>query len=322
MSQPTATTEAKRSMRTWPVLLLTLPAFTAIWGGWVGLGEKTGFGMINLLPGMVDDGKWSTLNTAITLPIGLETYAAFALHTFMNATKQGTLRKFAGWSALASLLLGGGGQVAYHVMESLGWERAPLWVTAIVGSLPVLVLGLGTVLASLIRREANGQEDTTVKVSLAQRVAGMRSSVQAVTAAARGNVAEVAANVTDPKGIRGVAWDAELEKDLDAHGLRPVVEEDPTPVSPAPTSPAGPRPPRQATTRNGWDVAKAVRLILDTDHSDTEIGDLVGISQKMIQRSRRAVRVLKSDPTATIPEAWKVPATVLDVARREIRAMS
>lgn len=148
----------ERKTPTWPVLLLCLPAFVAIWGGWVGLGELTGFGVVNLLPGMVPDGGWATINTAITLPIGLETYAAYSLHVSVNAPKGSQLRSFSGKSAIAALLLGGGGQVAYHLMESMELTRAPLWVTAIVGSLPVVVLGLGTRLASLARQELETPE--------------------------------------------------------------------------------------------------------------------------------------------------------------------
>lgn len=137
---------------TWPVIGLTLPAFVAVWGGWVGIGQMTGFGVINMLPGMVDDGGWATLNTAITLPIGLETYAAYALHTALNAVTP-TLKRFAFRSAVAALILGALGQLAFHVMESMGIVTAPWWITAIVAMIPVGVLGAGTSLAALIRRE-------------------------------------------------------------------------------------------------------------------------------------------------------------------------
>lgn len=137
---------------TWPVIGLTLPAFVAVWGGWVGIGQMTGFGVINMLPGMVDDGGWATINTAITLPIGLETYAAYALHTALNAATT-SLRRFAFRSAVAALVLGALGQLAFHVMEAAGITRAPWWITALVAMIPVGVLGAGTALAALIRRE-------------------------------------------------------------------------------------------------------------------------------------------------------------------------
>lgn len=151
---------AKRT-RSWPVLLLTLPAFVAIWGGWVGLGGMTGFGVINLLPGMVNDGGWATVNTAVTLPIGLETYAAYALHAYTQARTE-ELKRFAGRSAIVALVLGGSGQLAYHVMESLGVVNAPWWITAIVATIPVAVLGAGTRLSSLIRSDAPAEQPPIV----------------------------------------------------------------------------------------------------------------------------------------------------------------
>jgi hypothetical protein len=132
----------------WPVLLLALPAFVAIWGGWVGLGELTGFGPVNLLPGI--GGGW-TLNTAITLPIGVEAYAAYALRVWLNkgAARSDVARRFAMWSAIGSLLLGAAGQVAYHLMTAQGIKVAPWQITTFVSCLPVIVLGCGAALAHL-----------------------------------------------------------------------------------------------------------------------------------------------------------------------------
>ncbi|GFJ80087.1 hypothetical protein Phou_042670 [Phytohabitans houttuyneae] len=64
----------------WPVLLLALPAFVAIWAGWVELGKLTGFGKVNLLPGIAN----VSVDIAITLPIGMETYAAYALWVWLS----------------------------------------------------------------------------------------------------------------------------------------------------------------------------------------------------------------------------------------------
>src|SRR6266576_1870997 len=68
-----------RPVRRWPLVLIAAPAAVAIWSGWVGLGELCGFGPVRLLPGITG---W-TLNTAITLPIGVEAYAAYALGAWM-----------------------------------------------------------------------------------------------------------------------------------------------------------------------------------------------------------------------------------------------
>ena len=135
---------------TWPVLILCLPAFVAIWGGWVEMGRLTGFGMVKLLPGIADRVE---LNTAITLPIGVETYAAFALWAWLSGRATGDARAFAKWSALASLGLGAAGQVAYHLMAAAGWTSAPWPITAAVACIPVAVLGMGAALAHLMHHK-------------------------------------------------------------------------------------------------------------------------------------------------------------------------
>lgn len=137
-----------RTLRVWPVWLLAAPAFIAIWSGWVGLGGLTGFGVVHPLPGIWDSLQ---LNTAITLPIGVETYAAFALRVWLSGNVAGRARRFARRSAISSLVLGAAGQVAYHLMSAAGITSAPWPVTTAVACLPVAVLGMGAALAHLLR---------------------------------------------------------------------------------------------------------------------------------------------------------------------------
>lgn len=144
-------TEARRKVATWPIMLLALPAFVAVWSGWVGLGEMAGFGMVDLLPGIVAPGGWATINTAITLPIGVETYGAYALRVWLASQGPSRARGFAKWSAIASLLVGALGQVAYHLLAAAGVGTAPWWVTTLVACLPVAVLGMGAALAHMSR---------------------------------------------------------------------------------------------------------------------------------------------------------------------------
>lgn len=140
--------ERTKPVPTWPLLLLALPAFVAIWGGWVGLGRLTGFGPIELLPGIWDG---LTINSAITLPIGVETYAAFAMRVWLSdSTGSERAREFAKWSAVGSLALGMAGQVAYHLMTAAGVIHAPWPITTLVSCLPVVVLGCGAALAHLL----------------------------------------------------------------------------------------------------------------------------------------------------------------------------
>lgn len=135
-------------VRSWPVALLALPAFVAIWSGWVGLGGMTGFGKVRPLPGIWDSLE---LDTAITLPIGVEAYAAFALGAWLTGRPvPDKARRFARWSAIGSLALGAAGQVAFHLMEAAGMTRAPWQITTLVSCLPVAVLGMGAALAHLL----------------------------------------------------------------------------------------------------------------------------------------------------------------------------
>jgi hypothetical protein len=153
-SEPVETT---RSVRSWPVLLLALPAFVAVWSGWVGLGTLTGFGVVHPLPGIADG---FTINSAITLPIGVETYAAFALRVWLSGQVPASARRFAKWSALSALVLGALGQVAYHLLDAAGVTQAPWQITTVVACLPVAVLGMGAALAHLIhaRPTQNGEK--------------------------------------------------------------------------------------------------------------------------------------------------------------------
>lgn len=138
--------------RRWPLLLLALPAFVATWSGWVGLGRMVGFGVVTPLPGILDD---FTIDTAITLPIGVETYAAYALNAWLTAREVGAgTRSFAKWSAIGSLLLGALGQVAFHLLAVYGMTAAPWQVVTVVSCLPVLVLGMGAALGHMLARDA------------------------------------------------------------------------------------------------------------------------------------------------------------------------
>jgi cytochrome bd-type quinol oxidase subunit 2 len=126
------------------VLLLAAPAFVAVWSGWVGLGELTGFGVVRPLPGIADG---FAINSAIALPIGVETYAAFALRVWLSGRVPARARRFAKWSAIGSLVLGAAGQVAYHLLVAAGVTSAPWQIITLVSCLPVAVLGMGAALA-------------------------------------------------------------------------------------------------------------------------------------------------------------------------------
>jgi hypothetical protein len=146
-------------VKRWPLFLIALPAAVAIWSGWVGLGGMCGFGVIHPLPGIVPDFE---LNTAVTLPVGVEAFAAFALGVWLRDTEvPGQARRFARWSAVAALSLGMLGQVVFHLLAAAGATRAPWPVVVLVSCLPVAVLGLAAALAHLMRTPEEKVSATT-----------------------------------------------------------------------------------------------------------------------------------------------------------------
>jgi hypothetical protein len=147
-----------RAVRSWPLLVLAAPAAAEVWSGWVGIAQKTGFGLVSPLPGILPS---LHLDTSITLPVGVEAYAAYALRAWLadgNSISDRT-RRFAKWSAICSFALGMAGQVAYHLLAQAGTARAPWPVTMIVSCLPVLVLAMGTTLAHMLRADAGTAAD-------------------------------------------------------------------------------------------------------------------------------------------------------------------
>ncbi len=98
------TEQAARPLRRWPLWLIAAPAAVAVWSGWVGLGTLCGFGVIHPLPGILGGLR---LNTAITLPVGVEAYGAYALGAWLApADVPATARAFARRSAIGALVLG------------------------------------------------------------------------------------------------------------------------------------------------------------------------------------------------------------------------
>ena len=75
-----AVSSGTRAVRSWPLLVLAAPAAAGVWSGWVGIAQKTGFGLVSPLPGI-----WPSLHldTSITLPVGVEAYAAYALRAWL-----------------------------------------------------------------------------------------------------------------------------------------------------------------------------------------------------------------------------------------------
>lgn len=147
VTEDTTTPVMKRN-RPWPLLVIGAAAAVAVWSGWVGLGQMAGFGVIHPLPGIWDALK---VNTAVVLPLSVEAYAAYALRVWLSTSSRRSARtlRFAKFSALASLVIGAGAQIAYHLMEAAGYSKAPWPIVMFVAVIPVIVLGLASALAKL-----------------------------------------------------------------------------------------------------------------------------------------------------------------------------
>ena len=140
-----------RPVRRWPLVLIAAPAAVAIWSGWVSLGALCGCGTIRPLPGIL---PWH-LDTAITLPVGVEAYGAFALGAWLApGGVPATARTFARRSAVGALALGMLGQVIYHLLAAANATRAPWPVVVLVSCVPVITLGFGAALTHLLRAPA------------------------------------------------------------------------------------------------------------------------------------------------------------------------
>jgi hypothetical protein len=154
-----AVSSGTRSVRSWPLVVLAAPAAAEVFSGWAGIARMTGFGLVSPLPGI-----WPSLHldTSITLPVGVEAYAAFALRAWLSGghAVSGRTRRFAKWSAICSFALGMAGQVAYHLLAQAGAAQAPWPVTTVVSCLPVLVLAMGTTLAHMLHADTGVAADT------------------------------------------------------------------------------------------------------------------------------------------------------------------
>jgi len=154
-----AVSSGTRSVRSWPLVVLAAPAAAEVFSGWAGIAKMTGFGLVSPLPGI-----WPSLHldTSITLPVGVEAYAAYALRAWLSGghAVSGRTRRFAKWSAICSFALGMAGQVAYHLLAQAGAAQAPWPVTTVVSCLPVLVLAMGTTLAHMLHADAGVAADT------------------------------------------------------------------------------------------------------------------------------------------------------------------
>ena len=180
------------------------------------------FGIVHPLPGI-----WDSLHRYGGDPASrVEAYEAFALRAWVTSSRKVSrrTRRFPGWSTAGSLLLGMAGQVAYHLLAQAGATRAPWGITTAVSCLPVLVLGMGAVLAHLLRADAHpdGQADHVPERapgSRAEDLHSMAGRLAEAEAAAR-QLAAVGQGISAFR--RGRDYGTILVKSADLPRARPV----------------------------------------------------------------------------------------------------
>jgi hypothetical protein len=251
------------------VLLLALPAFVAIWSGWVGLGELTGFGPVHPLPGIADNVE---INTAVTLPIGMEAYASYALSVWLSGrVRSDRTRRYAMWSAFGSLAVGAAGQVVYHLMTASGMESAPWPVTVLVACLPVAVLGMGAALAHMLMRE---HSELDISGSLNNGFVNTESGI------------------TDPVRTTELVRTTAVRTDIPAAAELPAVE----PVKALGAHQEWPQladalcSADPASRRDPVKVAEILRLRYDENWTHSKIADHVALSTSAVTRTLEAAR--------------------------------
>jgi hypothetical protein len=153
MGNRTESPTARGRPRPWLLYFIATSAAVAIWSGWVGLGGLCGFGVIHPLPGIIPGFR---LNMAITLPVSVEAYGAYALGAWMAPGTPEDARTFAKWSAFAALAYGAAGQVTYHLLVAHHAAAAPWWVVMAVSCMPVAVLAAAAALTHMLRAPATG----------------------------------------------------------------------------------------------------------------------------------------------------------------------
>jgi hypothetical protein len=214
-----------RPVRRWPLALIAAPAAVAVWSGWVGLGTLCGFGIVHPLPGIASGFE---LNTAITLPVGVEAYGAYALGAWLTPGTPPAARRFARRSALGALALGMAGQVIYHLLTAWHATRAPWPVVMLVSCLPVLTLGLGGALTHLLRGEPDADsigpadrqlpDSGTADVAASLRTARQPDPpVRPRPAGRKRTVRKTRRPVPDVDALMPLGW--QVTADLATHGM-------------------------------------------------------------------------------------------------------
>lgn len=268
MAVSTAAGDRLRPLPLWPLILIALPAAVAVWSGWVGLGTLCGFGIVHPLPGIWDSLR---LNTAITLPVGVEAYGAYALAAWLHPGTVAHVKRFARNSALGSLALGMGGQVIYHLLAAWHRTAAPWPVVMLVSCLPVVTLGFGTALTHLLR---TGTGTSTPSFDDPHPADAELAPVADAPGTAVTETAGVPAIEADSTPDNTPPIPADTQQDTGADTAQPPVRT----LSPTPR-------PRAKRTARPDNAARIARLrTKNPDLTNAEIASRLGIHPRTVRR--------------------------------------
>ena len=297
----------------WPLLLIAAPAAVAIWSGWVGLGSMAGFGIVHPLPGIMDSAR---IDTAITLPVGVEAYGAYALWVWLSGRGGERTLTFARRSAIGALALGCLGQVIFHLLAAAHWTAAPWPVVVAVACLPVATLAFAATLIHMTRADASAAEKTESEKAAAgaAELAELQAAIEAERAARA--AAETGLGDAEQKAAELAAKVETLTRKLTAAlaskrtrkpgGTRARKQPDPAPeptpeVAPEPVAEPAPEPDAEETV--DIDAEARILQLVGEGVSASKAGVLVGKSDSYGRQVVRAAKKLaETAPKGQDPE--------------------
>lgn len=299
------------SRRTWPIWVLATPAAVAIWGGWVELGRMCGYGPVTPLPGIADD---FTIDLSITLPIGVEALAAYALSVALSpADLARPVRTFARFAVTVSLLIGAAGQIAFHLLVAAGRTTAPPALVAAVAVLPVITLALGAGLAHLIDAYPPPATGTTKKDTTTDEIPTDRPALPTNLQTTSEHLPQGHHLASDrPDRVLAPASTGRLRDLAGPHRSEPDPAITPT-TTPAAAKRTATKP--VGTTKKTTTPTTGVDVVaLATAHPDwtqAQLAEAAGVSESTVKRRLRAARTaataVSPTPPASAPPAPPVP---------------
>jgi hypothetical protein len=263
----------------WPLLLVAAPAAVAIWSGWVGLGGMAGFGIVHPLPGIIPDAR---INTAITLPVGVEAYGAYAMWVWLSGRGSERTLTFARRSAIGALALGFLGQVIFHLLAAAGWTVAPWPVVVAVAGMPVVTLSFAAALVHLTRADVRDAEEAA---AAAERAKAEAAALAEARAAAR---AERPPRNRAPSRKRKTTGTVKRNR----------APEPALPAAPEPAAELAPEPVADETV--GIDAEARILAFVAEGHTPSEAGVLAGKSdsygRKVVRKARELAEMAPAGP--------------------------